>query len=155
MLEDPKFDGPPYIGPLVNMSLISQIQRGNDSLEFGWLGWKLYKPPSLELYTLFSRNMYLLIFWILHSIQIFLILLAKLIFFKSTNCNTVWKNFICSIEQSHYPFPSEDWDAKKGGCVDHIKRQRSVQKEFLVMTFINLAFNMVLLFPLLILCKLL
>ena len=153
MLEDPNLDGAPYIGPLVNMSLISQIQRGNYSLEFGWLGWKLFQPPSLTLYTLFSRNVYLLIFWILHSVHIITILLVKVIVFKSTSSNTIWENIICSVEQSHYPFPSEDWDTRKGGCVDHVKRQRTVQKEFLVMTFINLAFNLVLLFPLLILCK--
>ena len=100
---------------------------------------------------LFSRNMYLLIFCVLHSVQIITILLVKVTVFKSSN--TIWENIICSVEQSHYPFPSEDWDTRKGGCVDHIKRQMNVQKEFLVMTIINLAFNIVLLFPLLILCK--
>ena len=58
-----------------------------------------------------------------------------------------------SAVQSHFPFPTEDWDAKYGGCIDHIKRKIEAQKEFLVITLVNLFFNLIHLFPLVILCK--
>ena len=63
------------------------------------------------------------------------------------------KTLLCAVEQSHFPFPKEDWDARDGGCLDHIKRKAAAHKEFLVITIINLLFNFVSLFPMIILCK--
>jgi hypothetical protein len=70
--------------------------------------------------------------------------------FKSSS---LWETFLMSVVQSHFPFPAEDWDAKDGGCIDHIERKMEAQKEFLVLTLVNLFFNLVHLFPLLILLQ--
>ena len=58
-----------------------------------------------------------------------------------------------SVVQSHFPFAAEDWDVKHGGCIEHIKRKMEAQKEFLVLTIVNLFFNLVNIFPLVIMCK--
>ena len=152
MLEDPNLDGPPYIGPLVNMSLISQIQRGNYTWDLET--FSLYEPPNLELYILLSKKVYFFIFFGCHLIQIVTIYFVKYLLHKSTPTTiSMWENFLCSVEQSHFPFPYDDWDAENGGCLDHIKRKKASQIEFLSITIINLLFNMILLFPLVILCK--
>ena len=143
----------PYNGPLVNMSMISQIQRGNYTLNFGVDGFALYEPPPVEVYIHLSKRIYFLTFLGLHCLQIIIIWLTKVLWLKDHIHISLWKTLLCSVEQSHFPFPNEDWDARDGGCLDHIKRKLAAQKEFLVITIINLLFNLVSLFPMIILCK--
>ena len=152
MLDPNEYDAK-YVGPFVNMSQIHQIQRGNYTMDFGYLGYSLYEPPPLELYTIFSKQTYFLFFLGLHFLQILVIFTLKTFWLKRTYGLSIWETFLCSVEQSHFPFPSEDWDARNGGCLDHIERKKRVQNEFLTITIINLLFNLVLLFPLVILCK--
>ena len=140
-----------YIGPVLNMSDILEIQRGHFLNDRGSLFSHPYEPPPLELYTYFSRAEYFWIFLSLHFFQIVIIYFIKQCWIKSSS--SLWKTFLTSAVQSHFPFPAEDWDAKYGGCIDHIKRKIEAQKEFLVITLVNLFFNLIHLFPLVILCK--
>ena len=142
-----------YIGPVVNMSTMSQIQRGNYTTDLGMMQMSLYDPPPLELYTIFSKKIYFIIFWALHLAQIMIIFFVNKLWSKSMKDTSIWETFLFSVGQSHFPFPYEDWDAKKGNCSDHITRQKAAQKEVLVLTIINLTFNLLLLSPLVILCK--
>ena len=143
----------PYYGPLVNMSILSQIQRGNYTINFGSDGFSLYEPPPVEVYIHQSKQIYFLTFLGLQCLQIIIIWLTKVLWLKDHIQLSPWKTLLCSVEQSHFPFPNEDWDARDGGCLDHIKRKVAAQKEFLVITIINLLFNLVSLFPMIILCK--
>ena len=128
-----------------------EIQRGHFFDHVGLTDARIYEPPPLELYTYFSKGEY---FWIFVSLQFFQIVIIFFInqcWIKSQS--SLWEIFLTSVVQSHFPFPAEDWDAKDGGCIDHIKRKMEAQKEFLVITLVNLFFNLVHLFPLLILRK--
>ena len=145
----PYFDPPPYIGPVLNMTDISAIQRGH-FIDTGDDYDQRYEPPSLELYTFFSKGIYFWMFLSLHFFQIVIIFFINQCLGKIKS-SSLWQIFLMSIVQSHFPFPGEDWDAKDGGCIDHIKRKMRAQKEFLVLTLVNLFFNLVQLFPLLIL----
>ena len=86
----------------------------------------------------------------LHFFQIAIIFFINQCLSKIKS-SSLWETFLMSVVQSHCPFPAEDWDTKDGGCIDHIKRKMKAQKEFLVLTLVNLFFNLVHLFPLLIL----
>ena len=141
----------PYVGPIFNISF-DQIQRGtfthfDDS-------FSRYEPPPLELYTCFSLLTCFVAFWIIHFCQIFVILFIDKVWLKSqTSSVSLCRRFFNSVLKSHFPFPDNDWDVKNGGCLVHIKRQRKNQKEFMILTGVNLIFNMALLTPLLMLCK--
>ena len=140
-----------YIGPVVNASLF-QIQRGKYPENLG--PYSYYQPPLLELYTQFSLGIHFAAFLVMHFSQIFTIFIVDKIWMKNTTTsNSFWQGFINSVQKSHLPFPYDDWDVEKGGCLDHIERQRKVQKEFLATAAINLVFNLVLLTPMVILCK--
>ena len=140
------------------MSMISQVQRGYYTKPIGltmeFLGVSIYEPPSLELYTYFQKKSYLMMFLALHLLQIISILVSKRLLLKNSSVKiSKWEMFITAVEQSHFPFPYEDWDAKKGGCLDHIRRKNEGLKEFVTITTVNLLFNFVSLFLILILCK--
>ena len=114
----------------------------------------LYEPPSLELYTVFSKRTYFISFLLLHILHIFGIYLITHFLLKSTPTTlTSLEKFMVAVDQSHFPFSYEDWDEKKGGCLDHSERRRKIQKEFKILTAINLLVNMVLCVPILIICK--
>ena len=65
----PSYDQPPYIGPVLNMSDISAIQRGHFMNADKFFSQR-YEPPSLELYTFFSKGTYFWMFLSLHFFQI-------------------------------------------------------------------------------------
>ena len=111
-----------------------------------------YEAPSLELYTYFSKGAYFWLFLSLHFFQIVTIFFIKQCWSKIRS-SSLWELFLTSLVQSHFPFSAEDWDARDGGCIDHINRKIEAQKEFLVLTIVNLFFNLIYLFPLVILCK--
>ena len=128
-----------------------EIQRGH-FLDTGESYEQRYEPPSLELYTFFSKGTYFWMFLSLHFFQIVIIFFINQ-YLGNIKSSSLWKTFYMSMVQSHFPFPAEDWDAKGGGCIDHIKRKMKAQKEFLVLTIVNLFFNLIYLFPLVILCQ--
>ena len=141
----------PYVGPIFNISF-DQIQRGQFTPHIK--GFSRFEPPPLELYTRFPLLTYFVAFWIIHLCQIFVIFIIDKVWFKKgTSSVSLWRTFFNSVLKSHFPFPDNDWDVENGGCLDHIKRQRKNQKEFMILTAVNLIFNMVLLTPLLMLCK--
>ena len=144
-----------HIYPIFNFFL-SNIQRGkfNEFKEVG-MGYSGYDPPLLELYTQFSLQTYFFVFWGIITLQSICILVMDKLFVKNIPNNvTLWERFIHACQKSHFPFPYVNWHEEKGTCSDHVKRKNAVQKEVLLSIVVNLAFNIVLLFPLLILCKL-
>ena len=143
-----------YIDTLFNMTVVSQIQRGNYTVAMNDIGdFSVYEPPPLEIYTYASKKVYFLTFLGLHFLQILTIFVIRTTLLKTTYDVSLWMNFITAVEQSHFPFPYNDWDAEGGGCLDHIKRKEMAKREFLFITMINLLFNFVLLCPMIMLCK--
>ena len=143
-----------HIYPIVNSSIFN-IQRGkfNEFKEAGGL-FTAYDSPPLELYTLFSLHTYFFVFWGILILQSLCIFLIDKLFVKSIPHNvTLWKRFIHACQKSHFPFPYENWHEAEGTCLDHLKRKNDGQLEVLLSIAVNLVFNMILLFPLIILCK--
>ena len=114
----------------------------------------IYEPPPLDLYIKFSMQTYFLAFWGILLIQAFTIIIIDKIWIKTIpiTCSW-WKRFIHAMEKSHSPFPYLNWHEEEGDCKDHINRKNAVQHEVIVTTVVNLFFNMLLLIPLVILCK--
>ena len=139
---------PPII-PFMNLTLLHQLQRGSFLTYNALVSY--YQPPNLEIYTTVPLKVYFIIFWCLHLLHIFVILLIDKCWLR--NGSSLWRIFINSIQKSHFPFPFNDWDVENGSCLDHIQRKRNLQYEFLVTATINFLFNMVFLIPLVPLCK--
>ena len=157
---DPKIFGsslsrPYHIYPIVNSSIF-HIQRGKfNELIAGSASYTPYDPPSLELYTKLSLQTYFIAFWGILILQSLCTLLMDKLFVKSFPHNiSLWKRFIHACQKSNFPFPYIDWHEAEGTCLDHIERKNAVQLEVLLSIAVNLVFNMILLFPLIILCKL-
>lgn len=151
---DSKFAGNYYhIYPIVNSSTFN-IQRGKFN-EFTDGVSSAYDPPPLELYTKISLQAYFFVFWGILILQSLCILLIDKSLVNSIPQNvTMWKRFIHACQKSHFPFPYENWHEAEGTCLDHVKRKNAAQLEVLLSIAVNLVFNMILLFPLIILCKL-
>ena len=112
-----------------------------------------YVPPPVTYYTHFSLKEYFLLFWGLLVIQNIIIFICKQRLspvFRSLN---FFEKMLHSMENSHFPFPVDDWDQQKGSCNDHYRRMKNNRTETLVITGVNLAFNLILLVPLFILSK--
>ena len=154
-----KYSSIPHVYPLTNFSSIN-IQRGEfTSLcveECGpWAYGEVYEPPSIELYTFFSPQTYFLALWGVLFLQSLTIFIIDKIWVKTMPENTtLWQRFMHACQKSHLPFPHTNWYKEKGGCQDHVNRKKAVDQEVLLATFVNLIFNMFLLTPLAILCKL-
>ena len=156
---------PTYIGAGVQfftknsrLNSISNIMRGQyiftGSLSPARKPDPYYEPVPLELYVQFSFLSYFMAFigiLLLQSLTIFITDIFVLKNMPSTV--TLCERIIHVIQKSQLPFPIQNWHEGKGSCLDHIKRHKLVQKEVLTATVINLAFNMVMLIPLVILCK--
>ena len=113
-----------------------------------------YEPVPLEFYVQFSLMSYFLAFIGILLLQSFTIFIIDIFLLRNTPSTvTLWERIIHAIQKSHLPFPIQNWHEGKGSCLDHIKRYKLVQKEVLTATIVNLAFNMVMLIPLVILCK--
>ena len=148
----------PHIHPLTNISL-SQLQRGN-AFEYvvntpsGPLYGYNYVPPPLELYTQFSLQTYFFAFWCILLLKIFTILIIDKIWVKNIpQSATLWNRILHSVQKSSFPFPYTNWHQENGSCFDHLRRKEEAQREVLVSILINLLFNMILLIPLPIFCK--
>ena len=148
----------PHIHPLTNTSL-SILQRGTFSIKIlntpsGPLFSYNYQPPPLELYTKFSLQAYFFSFWVILILQTLTIFAIDKIWVKNVpKSATLWNRILHAIQKSSFPFPYTNWHQEKGSCYEHLKRKRAVQEEVLVAILINLLFNMILLVPLPILCK--
>ena len=156
---------PTYIGAGVQfftnnsrLNSISNIMRGQyiftGSLSPACEPDPYYEPVPLELYVQFSFLSYFVAFIGILLLQSLTIFMTDIFMLKNMPPTvTLWERIIHVIQKSHLPFPIQNWHEGKGSCLDHIKRHKSVQKEVLTATVINLAFNMVMLIPLVILCK--
>ena len=135
---------------------LSYIQRGDftflDNADHST--FSIYNPPSIELYTIFSLQTYFIIFWGILCLQNLSIFIVDKIIVKNIPKNvTLWERITHAIVKSHYPYPYANWHEAIGDCQEHVKRKKEAQQEVLVTSIVNLIFNMVLLFPLVILCK--
>ena len=155
---DPQYKYIPHNLTITNSKNLSleYLQRGNfKRIDTGDSTISsVYEPPPLELYTKFTRNEYFVAFWgiiFLQCVSIFII--DKILVKNIPQSATFWERITHSIVKSHFPFPFTNWHEAIGDCQDHIKRQRTAQYEVLVTMSVNLIFNMVLLIPLVILCK--
>ena len=140
------------------LNSISEIDRGR----FMYLGTvdyygkpsTSYEPVPFEFYVKFSFLSYFMAFIGLLLLQSFVIFIIDIYWLKSmTSTVTLWEKLVHAIQKSHIPFPFKNWHEGKGSCLYHMKRKKLGEKEVLVATIVNLAFNMVMLIPLVILCK--
>ena len=113
-----------------------------------------YDPVPFEIYVQFSLLKYFLAFIAILLLQSFSICIVDIFWLKNTPSTvTLWEKLVHAIQKSHLPFPFTNWHEGKGSCHDHMKRKKLGEKEVLTATIVNLAFNMVMLIPLVILCK--
>ena len=140
-----------------NLDSISNIQRGQYIDSGAWLydaSFTFYDPAPLEIYVQFSFLNYFIAFIGILFLQTFTIFLIDFFWLKSLPLTvTLWERILHAIQVSHFPFPYENWYNGGGSCLDHVKRNHQVHKEILTATIVNLVFNMVMLIPLVILCK--
>ena len=137
-----------HVYPLTNLSL-NFLQRGQYNPDSSQ-----YEPPSIELYTEFSLAIYFMTFWILLSLQSLAIFIADRCCISTIpRCTTTWERIIHAFQKSSFPFPYANWHDEIGSCEDLMKKKEESQVEVLVAMLINLLFNMVMLIPLPILCK--
>ena len=140
------------------LDLISNIQRGQHmytgALTHDHTPGTYYEPVPMEFYVQFSFLSYFIAFIGILLIQSFTIFITDTFWLKNMSPKlTLWKRIIHAMQKSHLPFSYQNWHEGNGSCLDHMKRKKLVQKEVLMSTIINLAFNMVMLIPLVILCK--
>ena len=142
---------PHIMSPTSKKISLSNIQRGY----FDKSQVNFYVPPPLESYTHFSFQVYLLTFMAILFLQCLVISVTDKVFVETFPDDTKWwDRVIHSIGKSNIPFPFMYWHEGDGDCNEHIKRKKDTEYEVLLTICINLFFNMVLLFPLVILCKL-
>ena len=148
----------PHIHPLTNISL-SQLQRGNTvenviNTPSGPVYGYNYVPPPLELYTQFSLQTYFFVFWCILLLKISTILIIDKIWITNIPENApLWNRILHAVQKSSFPYPYTNWHQESGSCFDHLKRKKAAQLEVLVSILINLLFNMILLVPLPIFCR--
>ena len=148
----------PHIHPLTNISL-SLLQRGKllpivTVTPSGQVSNYAYQPPSLELYTIFSIQTYFFAFWgilLLQTLTMFVV--DKIWVTNVPKRATLWDRILHAAQKSSFPFPYTNWHQEKGSSFEHFKRKQAVQQEVLVAILINLLFNLILLLPLQIFCK--
>ena len=153
---DPTEDPVPHITPQTNLNL-SSLQRGRFDIQLGSLGkfnYTIYEPPLLELYTEFSLQSYFLAFWGILILQILTIFILDTILITNIPRNaTLWERMMHANLKSHFPISYVNWHEGDGNCDDHVKRHKAENHEVLVTTAVNLFFNLIMLTPLVILCK--
>ena len=152
------FDGIQFFTNNSRLNSISNIDRGqyvstgvtgSDGIPFTF-----YEPVPLQLYVRFSFFSYFVAFIGILLLQSFTIFIIDNCLLKTMPLTvTLWERILHAIQKSHLPFPYQNWHEGKGSCLDHMKKKLLVEKEVLMATIVNLAFNMVMLIPLVILCK--
>ena len=132
---------------------VSNIQRGTF---YEISHHQTYVSPPIELYTQFSLLTYSLLFMGLLFLQSLAIFLVDTKWNKTILQDArIWNRILHAIQKSHFPFPYVNWYKGDGNCMDHLKRKKETDMEVLSTIFVNLLFNMAMLIPLGILCKIL
>ena len=153
---DPSATWIPHITPQTNLKL-SHLQRGHFYVEMdGFNNWhtSIYEPPPLQLYTKFSLQWYFLAFWGIIFLQILTIFIIDMAWTRNIpESATIWERVMHATLKSHFPLPYINWHEGDGNCNDHIKQHKAANHEVLVTTAVNLCFNLIMLTPLVILCK--
>ena len=161
MVLNPRYDPHryPHVLYLTNQSnyqSLINIQRGQYiNFTYG-IGEKafLYEPPSIELYTLYSLTTYFFMFLGIFTMHVLTIFIVDKKWVKNIpQGTTVFERLLHSILKSNLPFPYTNWLNGNGGCRDHMNGKKAAQTEVFISMAINLMFNLILLFPLNILCK--
>ena len=145
----------PHITPQTNLKL-SNLQRGHFEavVDYGYIETTIYVPPPLELYTGFSIQLYFFAFWgILFTQMLTIFIIDKIWCRNIPDSATLWERLMHATLKSHFPLPYGNWHEGNGNCNDHAKRHKAVNHEVLVTTAVNLFFNLIMLTPLVILCK--
>ena len=70
----------------------------------------------------------------------------------TSKCHTMGTTDACQFEIT-FPIPYVNWHEGDGNCDDHLKRHKASNHEVLVTSTVNLVFNLIMLTPLVILCK--
>ena len=141
------------------LNSISKIDRGQYMYTGAISEWNgapltFHEPVPFEAYVYFSFLSYFLAFIGILLLQSFTMFVIDIFWLKNVPSTvTFWEKLVHAIQKSHIPFPFANWHEGKGSCLDHIKRKKLGEKEVLMATIVNLAFNMVMLIPLVILCK--
>ena len=148
----------PHVLYLTNQSYYQSLidmQRGQYiNFTYGEQNGALYEPPAIELYTLYSLTTYFFMFLGIFTMHVLTILIIDKIWVKNIpQCATLFERLLHSVLKSNYPFPYTNWLNGNGGCLDHINGKIAAQTEVFISVAINLIFNLILLFPLNILCK--
>ena len=148
---DPFIQSVDNIVSLSNKSIsLSNVQRGY--FESANYYAAIYIPPPIELYTKFSLQSYFFIFLGILTLQCLSIVIIDKLFVKTIPPNTTWwQRIIHAIQKSNIPCPFVYWHEGKGDQKEHIQRLKDTEFEVLLTIFVNLLFNMALLFPLVIL----
>ena len=147
-----------YLTNQSNYQSLVDIQRGqyiNFTYDQGCkANASLYEPPSIEMYTQYSLTTYFVMFWGIFTIHVFTIFIIDKIWVKNIpQCATLFERLLHSTLKSNFPYPYTNWLNGNGNCLDHINGKKAVQTEVFISMAINLMFNLILLFPLNILCK--
>ena len=91
-------------------------------------------------------------FWIILGLQSLIILLLKGVINRQIFKRQHWLDmFMHALENSHVPFPMEDWDEMKGTVTEHEFRAKKVMFEMVATMLVNLITNAFLVSPLVIL----
>ena len=153
---DPDLTLIPHITTLSNLTL-SSLQRGHFEIVNHnnlVLDYAIYVPPSLQLYTKLSLQSYFFAFLGILFLQILTIFIVdKLLDTNIPLSATLWERLMHATLKSHFPLPYINWHEGDGNCNDHVKRHKAANHEFLMTTAVNLLFNLIMLTPLVILCK--
>ena len=153
-LLDPAASVIPHITPQTNLTL-PNLQRGHFELpDILQTTNSIYVPPIIELYTKFSLQSYFLAFWGILLLQVLTIFIIDMVCTRNIpQSATLWERLMHATLKSHFPVPYTNWHEGDGNCIDHVNRHKAVNHEVLVTTAVNLFFNLIMLTPLVILCK--
>ena len=128
----------------------------NKITRFDYTDLKNPKKPPLSIYTVFSTNEYLTLFWILIFLQPILVWFVKKYSNPGPFSRQTWlESIINAMENSQIPSPMEDFEELSGSVADHIERHGKINKEMKLTILANFFHHLLMLAPIYILCKLL
>ena len=130
----------------VNVSL---VQRGS------WSKSSLmeYMPVDLKEYTYLYPQQYFLIFFCILLLHIFTVIFVKFFTSKLFKTLSLPEKFFHALECINFAFPYHDWDQENGDGQQHYTRMLETKREVQINLLVNTIFNLMLLFPLPLLCK--
>ena len=158
---------PPYQVPLsFPPELLKHLNRfefGNappllwsDVTRHNYTGNGVSIPITVSYYTYFTMEQYFMYFWAILGLQSLLIIILKAVINWQIFKKQHWLDLMMhSLENSHVPFPMEDWDELKGDVKEHDVRATKVMIEMASVMLVNLVTNAFFLSPMIILGNLL